>query len=309
MKKRLLSLLILAGISAWYYYTENQEQNKPETGKSAHARQVAKSDNPVLPVTVSNAYKPSGNKKATAICSWNIRDLGQSKNAQEIAYMAEMLRNFDIVTIQEVTTSASGAQAVARLADELNRKGFKWDYRISDPTTGDGPERYAYLWKTARAKLVGKPWLFEPLSEKIDREPYLARFQVGPAKLLIASFHAVPTSKDPEKEIVLLDDIHHTYADENVLIMGDFNLDGDREAFNDLKVLGYRQLLTDQKTSYKMKIKDGEHLSQEYDNLFYEGDVFTIDYLGVIDFAGAFPDLKAARKISDHLPVWAEVEW
>jgi hypothetical protein len=42
------------------------------------------------------------------------------------------------------------AQAVAKLADELNRKA-KWNYIISDPTVGAyKTERYAFIWKTLK---------------------------------------------------------------------------------------------------------------------------------------------------------------
>ncbi len=48
-----------------------------------------------------------------------------------------------------------GAQAVARLADELNRKGTKWDYVISDPTSSSAykTERYAFIWKTSKVTI------------------------------------------------------------------------------------------------------------------------------------------------------------
>jgi hypothetical protein len=44
------------------------------------------------------------------------------------------VRDYDIIAIQEVVAGYGGAQAVAKLADELNRKGSKWNYIISDPT-------------------------------------------------------------------------------------------------------------------------------------------------------------------------------
>src|SRR5690349_10412003 len=77
--------------------------------------------------------KPSKNP-TVKICSWNIRDFGQSKNKEEIEFIANTLKGFDIVTIQEVVAGPEGAKAVARLHDELNRTGAKWDYTISDPT-------------------------------------------------------------------------------------------------------------------------------------------------------------------------------
>jgi deoxyribonuclease-1-like protein len=84
------------------------------------------------------------------IASWNIQDLGRSKNAEEINSIAKILRNFDLVAIQEVVAKdPAGAQAVTKIVDELNRMGSKWDYQISNPTKSPSvymSERYAFLW-------------------------------------------------------------------------------------------------------------------------------------------------------------------
>jgi hypothetical protein len=59
------------------------------------------------------------------------------------------IRDYDIIAVQEVV-AGYGVQAVARLSDELNRTGSKWDYIISDPTSSSPykTERYAFIWKT-----------------------------------------------------------------------------------------------------------------------------------------------------------------
>jgi hypothetical protein len=56
--------------------------------------------------------------------------------------------DYDIIAVQEVV-AGYGVQAVARLSDELNRTGSKWDYIISDPTSSSPykTERYAFIWK------------------------------------------------------------------------------------------------------------------------------------------------------------------
>ena len=67
--------------------------------------------------------------------------------------MANTLREFDVIALQEVIAGYGGAQAVARLAGELNRTGAKWDFVVSNPTQSSSPqaaERYAYLWKTSQ---------------------------------------------------------------------------------------------------------------------------------------------------------------
>ena len=73
--------------------------------------------------------------------------------------MAKILKDFDVAAIQEVVAGHGGAQAVAQLADELNRTGSQWDYVISSPTSSSAykTERYAFLWKTAVVKKIGKP--------------------------------------------------------------------------------------------------------------------------------------------------------
>jgi len=93
--------------------------------------------------------------------SWNVENLGSSKTEATILFIANTVKGYDIVALQEVVAGDGGAQAVARLVDELNRKGTKWDYCISDPTSSTAykTERYAFLWKTASVTLIGKPWL------------------------------------------------------------------------------------------------------------------------------------------------------
>ena len=244
------------------------------------------------------------------LVTWNLLNLGGSKDDQEIAFMAELLRDFDVVALQEVITSPAGAQAVARLDAALDRLGAQWDYVISEPTTGQGSERYAYLWKPSRLRLVGRAWLDQDLAAPLDREPYLARFETPDGRqMLLASFHAVPRAKRPADEVVLLDALHERYAADHLLVMGDFNLAEDHEAFDGLKSAGYRPAITDQRTSIRMRRRDGQHLANEYDNIFYEVAPLRPARTGVVDFTGEFATLRDARKISDHLPVFMDVVW
>lgn len=272
--------------------------------------------------------RPNATKNTSLkIVSWNFQDLGSSKDANELAFAANLLKNYDIVAIQEVVTSPAGAQAVAKLVDELDRKGANWDYKVSDPTSGDGSERYAYLWKDSKVALKSDFLTkAKDLDEDLDREPYMARFEAkkGAIKgetIMLASFHAVPTSKDPEKEVILLNKLHDAYRNDNLMVMGDFNLSEEKEAFDPLKEDGYQPVLKDQKTSLKMKLKDnGEYLNKEYDNIFVESAVLDFKASGIIDFVEVYrrqqneeplsqETLSLARKISDHLPIWADVNF
>jgi len=247
------------------------------------------------------------------LVTWNLYNFGRTKDDREIAVAARTLRDADLVAAQEIVTSPPGAQAIGKLDAALDRTGFEWDYRISDPTTGDGTERYAFLWKPSRVRLVGQAWLESSLAGPIDREPYLARFehrQTG-QRVLVASLHAVPRSKDPAREVVLLDRLHQKYTPDHLLILGDFNLDEDDEAFDALRRLGYRAVLDDQATSLRRSADPGPdgHLANEYDNIFVEAGPLRAARSGVLDFTSQFPSLKDARSLSDHLPVFVDVQW
>ena len=69
------------------------------------------------------------------LISWNVENLGSSKSPSDLLYIVNILKDYDVVALQEVVAGYGGAQAVAKLADELNRHGSKWDYSISDPTS------------------------------------------------------------------------------------------------------------------------------------------------------------------------------
>ena len=244
----------------------------------------------------------------TKFLSWNLQNFGKSKSNQEIAFIANTIKDFDIIAVQEVVAGNGGTQAVARLADELNRKGAKWDYRISEPTSSSAykTERYAFLWKTSSLRLKGKPWLEQKYHLEIDREPYFATFEIKGKKITVASFHAITKSKQPETEIKYFKLLPQEYPTLNLLFAGDFNCPQSHTVFIPLKKMGFAPILKNQKTSLKLKPKGDNYLASEYDNIFYKTS--SINYLrsDVILFHKKFTSLKEARKISDHIPIWFE---
>ena len=243
-----------------------------------------------------------------SVLSWNIQNLGKSKSDSSIDFIANTVKPYDVLAIQEVVAGNGGAQAVARLADALNRKGTKWAYCISDPTqtTGGTTERYAFLWKPSRVKLIGKAWLEKHFAQQIEREPYLATFAFQGKQFTLASFHAVPKTKQPEREIKLLSKVTQEYPDLNLIFLGDFNCPQSNSVFNNFRKMNYQSAFVNQKTSLKRSCKNGTCLASEYDNIFYA--VRKVNRLKsfVILFYTNFENLASAKKISDHIPIVAE---
>jgi hypothetical protein len=72
--------------------------------------------------------------------------------------LATTIQDFDLIAIQEVVAGYGGAQAVTRLAGELNRKGTSWDYVISDPTSVHTNRTICISLENLKKK-IGKAWL------------------------------------------------------------------------------------------------------------------------------------------------------
>ncbi|MCW3118941.1 MAG: endonuclease [Chitinophagaceae bacterium] len=242
------------------------------------------------------------------VCSWNLKDFGKSKSDSTITFIANTVMDYDIVVIQEVVAGYGGPQTVARLSEQLNRKGYKWDYVISDPTVSSSykTERYAFLWKTSRIKKIGKSWLEEKYKFEIDREPFYSTFSSNTKEFTLVNFHAITKSKQPETEVKYFKFLPDQYPHLNLLFCGDFNLPQNHTVFNPLKKMGFVPIFVNQKTSLKEKCKSTDCLASEFDNIFYIPKKIAKKYSGVIHFYKKYSDLTEARKISDHVPIFFE---
>lgn len=239
------------------------------------------------------------------LCSWNIENIGKSKSDSSLEFIANTLRDMDVVAIQEVVAGNGGAQTIALLADKLNRKGAKWDYVVSNPTTGSSykTERYAFLWKTHRLQLKGSPWLETKYQAEIDREPFFATFNREGKEFTLVNFHAITKSKQPEKEIKYFKFLPEEYPKLNLIFLGDFNCPQSHTVFYPLKKMGYASVFQYQKTSLKKECQNGNCLASEFDNIWYATKKNKITNSKVILFYESFNSLEEAREISDHVPI------
>lgn len=256
------------------------------------------------------------NKENTAsnlkIVTWNIRDLGRSKNAAEIIGIANILRNYDLVAIQEVVAKdPAGAQAVAKIVDELNRMGSKWDYRISDPTNSPSvyiSERYAFLWKTSKVSLLTRAYLDKELEDYCFREPFIGKFQLknGTRPFYVVNFHSRKYSDHPEEEIKFFKNFPEKLYSNRVFILGDFNLNEKHKVWEGLYELGFNSAVENTKTTIKFACKDGIYLNHSIDNIYYNSSFVKRIQANHIDFVKTCENLEFARTLSDHLPVFLE---
>ncbi len=241
-----------------------------------------------------------------SICSWNLKDFGKSKTAEEIAFIGTIIKDFDVLAIQEVVAGYGGAQAVAKLSEQLNKMGTKWDYTVSDPTFSSSykQERYAFIWKTSKLQKIGDAWLEKKFQMEIDREPFYATFQSGNKQFTLVNFHAITKKMQPETEIKYFKYLPAQYPDLNLVFAGDFNCPQSHTVFNPLKSMGYAPALKGQKTSLKQSCINDDCLASEFDNIFYDTKKITAVETGVVHFYKSFSSLAEARAVSDHIPIF-----
>ncbi|WP_340063490.1 endonuclease/exonuclease/phosphatase family protein [Ascidiimonas aurantiaca] len=249
-----------------------------------------------------NAFSQSD---TIVLASWNIRDFGKSKNNEELEQIADIVKDVDILAIQEVVSGYGGAQAVAKLTDILNRKGNKWDYVVSNPTRSPKykTERYAFIWKTKYIKIKNRGWLLSELEEQIDREPFLLDFYIYTKRLTILNYHSRRYDQNPESEIKVLSHFIIGSLKTPLLLAGDFNVDEKNTVFDFLKDHGYKPAVSNQKTTLKRTCQREDYLNYPIDNIFYSDNIEKVEG-GIIDFVRFCDRLEKSRKLSDHLPVF-----
>lgn len=242
------------------------------------------------------------------IISWNIRHLGRTKTQEEIYEIANLLRHYDLVLIQEVVAKdPAGAQAVAKIADELNRMGAQWDYQVSDPTQSPSPylsERYAFLWKPSTVQMLHRAYLDRELEDLFFREPFIGQFRIKgqDSSFYAVNYHSRKYLDKPEEEIIHFYDYPERFGTDNIILAGDFNLSEKHAVWKPLFRKGFQYALENASTTLKIRCKDEAYLNHAIDNFYYLPGIESLAS-SRIDFVQNCENLESARGISDHLPV------
>jgi endonuclease/exonuclease/phosphatase family metal-dependent hydrolase len=271
------------------------------------------------------------------IGTWNIRAFGPvhpkweenraspKRNLRAMAVIAEIIRRFDVVAIQEVKEDLSG---LLLLMDWL---GPDWGFIVTDTTAGSAgnTERLACVFDRRRVRPAGLAGeIVLPPTDKGDpaqqfaRTPYLVGFQAGAEQFTLLTAHIL-YGKVPAERAGEISALSRYAATElrrrsksgpgqvdNLIILGDFNIDerGDNPLFKAFIADG----LTVPKQLENLRTAFVGKQPRFYDQIaWFMGDFkLELNSAGVLDFADViYPGVSAADlsfRISDHLPLWAE---
>lgn len=283
------------------------------------------------------------------VCSWNIRAFGRlfdawtenddspKRNLRGLAIIAEVVRRFDVIAVQEVKRETVVLRRL--LADFL---GPPWAVVLSDITAGDkgNTERFAFIYDTRRVRLSGlageivlPPTVVEVAeadgtvrrelhpTRQFARTPYIVGFESCGERfsLLTAHIEYGEGADDRVEEITGLaaytaSEIRDRAADDaeygSLIVLGDFNIDKrtDDALFQAFTETGLvvPAALNELRTTYGTEPK-------YYDQIAWFMGTLDLDYTGrggVIDFVGAvFREMTTRSmtyRVSDHFPLWVE---
>jgi endonuclease/exonuclease/phosphatase family metal-dependent hydrolase len=309
MRKGSLLLIVAALIGAAFYVHRNYEF-EGLGGVSVKPRGAA----PTHPVGLELPGREA--QDTIRIASYNIQVFGKEKekDPEVMRILADVIRSFDIVAIQEIRCKDS--TFLPRFVELINSSGVRYDYAIG-PRLGrtTSKEQYAFIFNTDTIEIDrSKTYTFPDPEDRLHREPLVGMFrckQAPPDRAF--TFRLINIHTDPDEvkqEVNALDDVVRAVRNEvgpdgrqedDVILLGDLNA-----SEHELGELGQMSGIT-----WAIADKPTNTLeTKSYDNiLFFARE--TNEYTGrseVVDMVRRFNKERDWIKdtVSDHLPIWAE---
>lgn len=289
---------------------------------------------------------PKKLEKNLLIATWNIRGFGDitrkwkssesdspKRDLHSLVCIAEIIKRFDVVAVQEVKSNLKG------LRDVLKLLGNDWSLILTDVNNGDSGngERMAYLFDTRRANLSGlacelvvpNEWTKEisegMLTKQFVRSPYAVSFRAHNQTFILVTLHILygKASSDRIEELrgiakwlsSMASDINAYH--QNFIALGDFNIDKRGDLLNDTFIsegLYIPPALQNEKVTRSIFDE-----SKYYDQIAWfqnnkKKNNLSLEFLsgGNYDFVKTALNNRGLTKqalsfmMSDHYPLWAE---
>ncbi len=248
------------------------------------------------------------------IASFNIQTFGESKMNDRwvMERLAEVIRRFDIVAIQEIRSKDQGL--IPTLLNYVNATGSRYDYLLG-PRLGDtvSKEQYAYVYDAAR--LITSEQCSYTLNDDINlihREPLVARFvartgrTTQPWTFSLVNLHTDPDVAQREVDAMggIMREIRNfefsSGQEDDVLLLGDLNAGPTK--FGQLQSqASLVPVIGNEPTNVRG--------TEIYDNILLDTTT-TAEFTGnagVLRLTEFFNlTVNEALRLSDHNPVWAE---
>lgn len=278
------------------------------------------------------------------IATWNIREFGglteewngdehtPKRDLHSLLLIAEIVKRFDIVAIQEVTGKLKALRHLLKLLGE------HWSFILTDVSKGSSgnDERLAFLFDTRKVKLSGLACELVTPNEQVEaidenafnrqfsRTPYAVSFKSGNKTFILITAHILygksPEAREPELRAIAewlsewSEDINAFH--QSLILLGDFNIDreGDPryEAFVSTGLHVPEDLTDVRRMIYEKSAKYYDQLAWFKDENGSDRISLTYARGGTYDFTKIalkdrnYTNNSLSWRMSDHLPLWGE---
>ncbi|WP_067140624.1 endonuclease/exonuclease/phosphatase family protein [Oceanivirga salmonicida] len=237
------------------------------------------------------------------LASFNVKNLG--KSTKDYNSLTKILSKFDIIALEEVINEKS----LLYLVDKL---GSEYDYVISKPVgTRKYKEYYAILYKKSKVDKIYNVGKYQEKDNEFIREPSAFYVKSNKLDMLLIPVHSIygdnakERAYEASKYLQVYKYFKEKTGQDDIIILGDFNLPASDKAFDELKQNGFSNILNPLADKTTLS-KTG--LANSYDNIFINLNntkAFTNRY-GVYDFTRNNHEL-IRKYISDHLLIFIEL--
>lgn len=253
------------------------------------------------------------NSTNISIASFNIKVFGKTKASNDtvMASLVDIVSNYDIIAIQEIKDIDQ--EVPYEFLELLNNNSItKYEMLLSKRSGSQeddrsSQEQYAILYNPELISVKDNGTLYnDSINDSFQREPFLAHLSVKNTTLdfVLGVIHTKPAAA--EEEIAALIDVFNWsknyYDDKDVMIVGDYNADCsyfDEEDIPELEI-GSAEFL--------WAIPNEADTNLANSNCTYDRMVLTGDLKNNFNGKWGVDDNFSESKISDHWPVWIELE-
>lgn len=273
---------------------------------------------------IKQAKIPRPTKNNFMLLTWNIRNLNQKKENKAITYYTEIIKNFDIIAIQEVKDNLGG---IEKLQKKLGKK-----YRFLFTDAAGNSERLVFAYDSTRIQFTGlaAEVVMAPGQGRkkvapeleFDRTPFMASFRINGCNFIIVTVHiyygsgsSVKYRLEEIKNIAKYLEKRSTDTDaldSDYIACGDFNIERIRKKRKESLSKLFAALQSKGLIIPQIIQNSPSNLTKtrHFDQIgYHQYKDSTIRFLkgGIIDFMGAVyvNDPKLRYKFTDHLPMWA----
>ena len=248
-----------------------------------------------------------------SIASFNIKIFGKTKasNSTVMAELVEIVSKYDIIAIQEIKDIDQ--EVPFQFLELLNNNSTtKFEMLLSERSgtkedDKSSQEKYVILYNPELNNVIDNGTLYnDSVNDSFQREPFLAHLSVKNTTLdfVLGVIHTKPAAA--EEEIAALIDVFNWsaeyFVDQDVMIVGDYNADCsyfDEDDISELDI-GSEEFL--------WAIPNEADTNLASSNCTYDRMVLTGDLMNNYNGEWGVDDTFSESKISDHWPIWIELE-